>query len=394
VQTGQAGSILPNLLQIKVEDASSNAVSGVTVTFADKTGLGTLSAASGLSNSSGVVPVSYQLPNTPGTYKVVATAAVGQPPKTLTGTFTETSSAPAPASVVVVSGNSQTVPVNTALSQPLVVQVNDSSGNPVPGVSVVFSAPSGTITGSPATTNSSGQATANYTTGASSGSVSVTASVNKLNVQIPVTVTGGGPATVTISGGNNQTATAGASLSQALSVLVADQYGNPVPGVSVTFSDGGAGGAFSSPNPTTTNSLGQASESYTCSRTAGPVTITATAPGVTNPATFTATSASGPAASVIITNGNNQLDPDGTQLLQALAVQVTDQYANPVAGVNVSFNDNGAGGTFSNPNPVVTSSSGTASQMYTLPPGSHLTIYINAAAAGVTNPAVFRELSQ
>jgi hypothetical protein len=283
VQTGQAGSILPNLLQIKVEDASSNAVSGVTVTFADKTGLGTLSATSGLSNSSGVVPVSYQLPNTPGTYKVVATAAVGQPPKTLTGTFTETSSAPAPASVVVVSGNSQTVPVNTALSQPLVVQVNDSSGNPVPGVSVVFSAPSGTITGSPATTNSSGQATANYTTGASSGSVSVTASVNKLNVQIPVTVTGGGPATVTISGGNNQTATAGASLSQALSVVVADQYGNPVPGVSVTFSDGGAGGAFSSPNPTTTNSLGQASESYTCSHTAGPVTITATAPGVNQP---------------------------------------------------------------------------------------------------------------
>jgi hypothetical protein len=75
-------------------------------------------------------------------------------------------------------------------------------------------------------------------------------------------------------------------------------------------------------------------------------------------------------------------------------VQVTDQYANPVAGVNVSFNDNGAGGTFSNPNPVVTNSSGTASQMYTLPPGSHLTIYINATAAGVTNPAVFRELSQ
>jgi protocatechuate 3,4-dioxygenase beta subunit len=322
-------------------------------------------------------------------------AAVGQPPKTLTGTFTETSSAPAPASVVVVSGNSQTVPVNTALSQPLVVQVNDSSGGTRSPVSRSFSRPHpGTITGSPATTNSSGQATANYTTGASSGSLSVTASVNKLNVQIPVTVTGGGPATVTISGGNNQTATAGASLSQALSVVVTDQYGNPVPGVSVTFSDGGAGGAFSSPNPTTTNSLGQASESYTYSHTAGPVTITATAPGATNPATFSATSASGPAASVNITGGNNQTAPDGTQLLQALTVQVTDQYANPVAGVNVSFNDNGAGGTFSNPNPVVTNSSGTASQMYTLPPGSHLTIYINATAAGVTNPAVFRELSQ
>jgi hypothetical protein len=76
-------------------------------------------------------------------------------------------------------------------------------------------------------------------------------------------------------------------------------------------------------------------------------------------------------------------------------VEVTDQYGNPVAGVNVSFNDNGAGGTFSNPNPVATNSSGTASQMYTLPAGSSgLTIYINATAAGVTNPVVFRELSE
>jgi len=392
-QSGQAGSILPNQLVVKVEDVHSNVVPGFTVTFLDQKGLGTLGSTSGVSNASGVVTTSYQLPNTPAAYKVVASSVVGT--KTITGTFTETSSGDAPASVVMISGSSQTAAINTALSQPLVVQVNDSGGNPIPGVSVVFSAPSGTFTGSPATTNSSGQATINYTTGTLAGSVNVTAAVNKLNAQIPVTVIAGSSATVTVSGGNNQTGTAGASLSQALSVVVTDQYGNPVSGVSVTFSDGGAGGSFSSPNPTTTNSSGQASETYTLSPIAGPVTITATAAGATNPATFSATSASGPAAVVNITGGTNQTAPAGTQLLQPLSVEVTDQYGNPVAGVNVSFNDNGAGGTFSNPNPVATNSSGTASQMYTLPAGSSgLTIYINATAAGVTNPVVFRELSE
>ena len=394
-QTGQAGSILPKQLQIKVEDASSNIVPGVTVTFLDKTGTGTLSATSGVSNASGVVPVSYQLPNTPGAYKVIASAIVGQPPKTITGTFTETSSGDAPASVSLVSGGSQSVGVNSALPQPLVVQVNDKSGTPIPGVSVVFAAPSGTITGSPATTNSNGQATANYTTGASMGSITVTASVNSVSTSIPVTVIGASPATVTVSGGNNQTGTAGAGLPQALNVVVADQNGNPIPGASVTYSDGGAGGTFSSPNPTTTNSSGQASESYTFSTTAGPVTITATAVGVTAPATFKETSASGPAALVNLAGGNNQTAPAGTQLLQALSVQVTDQYGNPVAGVSVSFSDNGSGGTFSSPNPVVTDATGTASDMYTLAAGtSGLSIYINATAAGVTNPVVFRELSQ
>ncbi len=394
-QTGQAGSILPKQLQIKVEDVSSNVMPGVTVTFVDKTGTGTLSATSGVSNASGVVPISYQLPNTPGAYKVIASAIVGQPPKTITGTFTETSSGDAPASVSLVSGGSQSVGVNSALPQPLVVQVNDKSGTPIPGVSVVFAAPSGTITGSPATTNSNGQATANYTTGASMGSITLTASVNSVSTSIPVTVIGASPATVTVSGGNNQTGTAGAGLPQALSVVVADQNGNPIPGASVTYSDGGAGGTFSSPNPTTTNSSGQASESYTFSTTAGPVTITATAVGVTAPATFKETSASGPAALVNLAGGNNQTAPAGTQLLQALSVQVTDQYGNPVAGVSVSFSDNGSGGTFSSPNPVVTDATGTASDMYTLAAGtSGLSIYINATAAGVTNPAVFREISE
>jgi hypothetical protein len=288
-QSGQAGSILPKQLEIKVEDASSNVIAGVPVTFADKTGLGTLSPTSVTSNASGLAVASYQLPNTPGAYKITASALLGQPPKTVSATFSETSTGDAPASLSVVSGNSQTAPVNTVLSQPLVVQVNDQGGNPIAGVSVVFSASSGTITGSPATTNSSGQATVNYTTGTSAGGVTLTASVDKLNTPIAVTVSAGAPTTLTITAGNNQAATAGTTLPQALSLVVADQYGNPISGAAVNFSDGGVGGSFSYANPVTTSSTGTASQIYFLPPTPGPVYINATVSGVTNPAVFAET---------------------------------------------------------------------------------------------------------
>ena len=181
-QTGQAGSILPLPLRVKIEDAYNNGVPGVTATFVDKSNAGTLNPSSAVSNASGLAQVSYQLPNTAGTYKLTA-IAVGK-----SATFTEIASGDAPASLVVVAGNNQTVPINTALPQPLVVQVNDQGGNPVAGVSVVFSAASGTFTGSPAVTGSNGQATVNYTTGANAGTITVTASVNAVNTQITVNV--------------------------------------------------------------------------------------------------------------------------------------------------------------------------------------------------------------
>jgi hypothetical protein len=175
-QTAQAGSILPSQLRLEVEDAYGNGVPGVTTTFVDKSGAGTLNPSSGVSNSSGFVLVSYQLPNADGTYKITASATG----VTGTATFVEYATGDAPASLSVVSGNNQLAPVNTALSQPLVVRVTDSGGNPVAGVSVVFSAPSGTLTGSPALTGSNGQALADYTTGPTPGSVTITANVNSL----------------------------------------------------------------------------------------------------------------------------------------------------------------------------------------------------------------------
>jgi len=281
-QTGQAGSILPTQLRVTIEDAYNNGVAGVTATFVDQSGAGTLSPSTAVSNASGYAMVSYQLPNTAGKYKIVVSVAGLKATN-----FTEHAAGDSPANVAVVSGNNQTAAVNTALSQPLVVQVTDQGANPVAGVSVAFSAPSGTFSGAPATTDSNGMATVNYTTGNSSGAVTITASVNAVKTPITVNVTAGAPAAVTITGGNNQIGTAGTTLPQPLSVLVADQYGNPVSGVSVYYGDGGSGGIFDSGNPVVTGSSGIANQYYTLPLSPGTFNISASASGVSSPAVFT-----------------------------------------------------------------------------------------------------------
>jgi hypothetical protein len=279
-QSGQAGSILPKQLAVKIEDTYNNGIAGISATFVDLSHGGTLTPSAAVSNAKGIAAVNYQLPNTAGTYKLTASAL------TFTSKFTEFATGGTPASLIVVSGNNQTATVNTALPQSLVVQVTDQGGTPISGVSVTFSAPSGTFAGNPATTDSNGNATVNYTTGTTAGAITITASVNALNTQITANVTAGPATAVTIIGGNYQAGPAGTTLPQALTVVVTDQYGNPVSGVAVNFDDGGAGGSFLNPNPVTTDNTGTAAQGYTLPPVPGTVNITATAAGVPAPAVF------------------------------------------------------------------------------------------------------------
>jgi len=84
-----------------------------------------------------------------------------------------------------------------------------------------------------------------------------------------------------VAGGNKQSAAAGTTLRKPLTVKVTGAYtGAVMPGVTINFSDGGAGGTFSNPNPVT-NSSGYAETSYTLPAAPGTYNITATAPGFT-----------------------------------------------------------------------------------------------------------------
>jgi hypothetical protein len=293
--------------------------------------------------------------------------------------------------LTVASGNKQTTPVTTALPLPLKVRASDPyTGQSFPGMTVTFSdgGKNGTFSNASVVTDATGTATTTYTFFKTARTVTITAASTRLaSATFTETGTPGAPKWLLIVSGNKQTAQVTGSLAAPVVAKVADAFGNGLPGVSVTFSDGGAGGSFSA-NPVVTNSLGQASTTYTTATKAGVVTITPTSAGLT-PLKFSETATPGPAAIIKVIGGNNQTGPPGTALPQNLAVQVTDQFSNPVPGASVDFDDAGAGGSFSQ-NLFAADTSGNATTSYTTPTVTgtvHITVSSGSASTALTETA-------
>ncbi len=170
------------------------------------------------------------------------------------------------------------------------VTAKNASGKVVSGASVTFSdgGLGGTFSPNPAVTNTKGQSSVSYTLPTvAKAAITVTAS----NAAVSVTTqekSAAGPASVfAIVNGNNQSGNPNATLGKKLVVSLADQFNNPIAGATVTFTDNGAGGTFSTSAPVTT-SLGQATVSYTLGSKAGMVTISATT-ATLGPLNFTET---------------------------------------------------------------------------------------------------------
>lgn len=206
----------------------------------------------------------------------------------------------------------------------------------------------------------------------------------------------GGKSTLTVYGllpslsdaaGNNQAGSPKEVLPVGLSVLASDAYaGAPVPGLSVTCKDGGAGGVFTPGATTTTDATGMATFRYQLPGTPKAITITCSnlAAGGT---IFAESCVPGTPAGLTKISGNNQSAAPNTQLALPLVVKVTDGKGFAVPGVAVSFGDNGAGGSFSNPAPV-TASNGEASTLYTTGATAG-SVTVKASVSGV-NPASFQ----
>jgi hypothetical protein len=271
-------------LSVQAVDPYSGAgIPGVSVTFASGN-KGTFSPNPVTTDSTGTATTAYTLPQTAGTYALTASSS-----NFSTASLSETAVPGAPAAISVISGSGQSGTVGTTLALPLVVKAKDSFGNNVPNASITYSdSYGGTFSPNPATTGSTGQASATFTLPTSShNGFPVTASSGTATpATLHETSLAAAPATQAISSGNNQTGTHGTQLPKPLVSVVKDQYGNGVPGVTVTFSDAGAGGSFVNSAPLT-NASGQASATYTLPPMAGTYPITATVNSNVNVVTFT-----------------------------------------------------------------------------------------------------------
>ncbi len=284
-QSAEVASVLPQTLEVQATDSYSKApITGVTVTFSDGSSGGSFNPASVVTDQNGTASTSYTLPTKSGSYGLTA-SATGYAP----GIFSETA-LPGPATALIRSGgNLQSAPVVTQFPSPLVTKAKDSYGNGVPGVAITYTdkGAGGTFSANPVTTDSTGRAAVSYTTATKAGALKIIAKASGVSsLTFSETVTAGPAANIGCVSGNNQTAPPNTQLSQPLSVIVTDQYGNAVSGIPVNWDDGGAGGTFST-NPVLTSSNGIASVYYTTPSTTGTLTVSASVSGLSTWTTFT-----------------------------------------------------------------------------------------------------------
>jgi hypothetical protein len=171
-QTALAHTAIPINPAVLLRDTSGAVISGVTVTFAVTGGGGTVTGAAAVSNTSGIATVGSWTLGTPGVNTLTASLA-----GVADVVFQATGTVGAPDTVVIVSGNNQSANAGTALPQPLVVEVRDSAGNPVPSVAVSWASLYGSLTPTTGSTDASGQTQTSWTLGTNTITQTATAAV-------------------------------------------------------------------------------------------------------------------------------------------------------------------------------------------------------------------------
>jgi hypothetical protein len=374
-------------LSVTVLDASGNPVAGANVlftapasgascTFAPKT-TATVTIATNNFGVANAWCIDNGTPSPGAPYQVTAALA-----GVTTVTFTLTNARAPSSMTAAASSTPQLTLINTAFPSPPAVYVKDAYNNPIPGVSVTFIAPitatgpTGTFTKAPpgltavpgitVTTNNSGVAADKFTANGVIGSYTVTAAATGLKTQIFSLLNIGPPAAVIPNPGSTpQTTPLNTLFPNPLSATVEDAKGNPLAGVSVTFSLAygttatSPSGVFSNRTGTITqisDSAGNVSVPFTSNGIAGKAGVIAAVTNNINAkaAVFGLTNG-GPPTSITINPGSSpQTAPVSTQFAQPLAVTVRDAAGDPVAGVGVMFTApaTGASGKLSSPPPV------------------------------------------
>ena len=147
------------------------------------------------------------------------------------------------------------------------------------------------------------------------------------------------PTTMTAASGSGQSGVVATTLATPVVVHVVDQNGAALSGVQISF--GGTGGIKVSPTLVNTDASGNASAVVTLGTTIGADTVSAFTADLEDGVEFLFTANPGPPTSLVIVGGNNQISRAGTLLINALLVEVEDQYGNPVPGAMMDWTTTG-----------------------------------------------------
>ncbi|MFI5311870.1 MAG: S8 family serine peptidase, partial [Gemmatimonadales bacterium] len=186
----------------------------------------------------------------------------------------------APAKLVLVSGDAQSVNGPVAAQLPLVVRVTDPKDRPVANVSVTWSAsdPTASLSASTTTTDTAGKSQVTWTLGQAPGRQTVTATTARIaGAQAVFQAVNGVTTQLAIVSGDNQVGDVATALTAPLVVRATDVLGHPATGVNVSWS--AVGGGVVTPTSQVTDAQGQASASWTLSPVPGPQSASAQSAG-------------------------------------------------------------------------------------------------------------------
>jgi adhesin/invasin len=381
--SGRVGERLESPLVAQVLDRGDRPVPNATVVI-DIPGASAnpdTAMTDGLGTITSELTVGSQVGETDGVVKVISPEG----PEEISAGFTLVALAASANGLAMVSGDLQEGAAGTTLGDPLVVEVTDAFGNPIPDVPITWTAQGGgTVSETSTVTNAQGQSSVLRTLGPTSGLQTTLATSDVELAGSPVvfshTATAGNPSLVRAFSGNEQIGLPGSTLPQALVVEVVDGGGNPVVGAAVTWVVTAGGGSLD-PTTGTTDDAGRASTTWTLGSATGANVAQAIVSGV-GEAIFTATASAGDPEDIVVATGNGQDGQAGTRLANDLVAAVVDAEGNPVAGVTVTWRVESGGGSVT-PRTSNTGADGRASTAWTL--GSRVgsqTVEASAPGAG------------
>ncbi|HXY19256.1 MAG TPA: hypothetical protein VEH83_04610 [Gemmatimonadales bacterium] len=294
-----AGSPVSPAVTVTVEDANNNVVttaSGtITLGLTGSPAGVTLTGGGAATITNGVATFAALSVNRVGTYTLTPSTSVsGVTTLPVSGSFMVSPGTP---SQLQWTQQPSSITAGATMSPAVVLTVLDGQGNTVTSytgaVSLAASQAGVSLGGTTGVNAAGGVATFSNLTVATAGTgytlVATGASLTSAP-SAPFNVTNGAAAAIAIAAGNNQTAPEGTAVAIPPSVRVTDAYGNPVPGVTVTFTPktgcGSVTGGVQTTSATGTATVG----SWKIAEGTNYLVATASASGVAgNPVTFVAT---------------------------------------------------------------------------------------------------------
>jgi hypothetical protein len=340
-QEGVIGAPLPGPVIVKLIDDRGKPIADYLVAFEVISGGGMVTVDSTSTDSAGLAQVQWILGDSVGDYQRMNAHAVDRATgrRILTRVFRARPRPRPAATLVAVAGNGQSAYPLTTLPERVGVRALDSVGRGVPGLPVTFSvvAGGGSVTGGARYTDREGFATAGeWTIGPAVGNNILFATAEHLpTLAFNATALTGHPGRVMQRTGDAQFATVGKALPIPPSVVVRDEYGNPVANTRVTFISGK--GSSRVEHTVVSGPDGRAvSRGWVMGTTSGPQELFVFAVGA-QPTTFRASAIADRPAQLLIVSRVATTGRIGTIVANSPSVRVIDRYGNPVIGTPVAF---------------------------------------------------------